>query len=345
MSGRGRCQVETMSNSAAIAYVREWQHDEDRWRSCPSLYASQDGDGKCRVTRFNGTGGLADLGAVAARQQIAKDFEALISVRRFGPVVVGSLKHSAEVVVHPQKRFGHNHEISRVLLCDHGPLMVDAGSRHMKVDSGTGLLISGDTPFRYQAGVCSRVSLMFIDVATEDPVFAGLEQRDLAYWPLPSPSLTALAAFVRSVLHSELDAMPYHERVALRSSLESLVLATLQSAKTPRTDQAVDTVYLRAMEAIRQLHRNPLLTVDDVAQRIGVSRRTLQRAFDGGHGVREWITRMRLDDALTHLRVETELSIDECARRAGFGSSVAMRRAVKSATGCSPTEYRKRKAG
>jgi len=334
-----------MNNSAAVEFVRDRQRNEDRWRNCPSPYASRDGDGTCQISRFNGQVGLTHLGAIAARQQIARQFEARIRARRFGPVVVGSVNHSSEVTVQPKKRFGHNHEISRVLLCDRGPLLVDAGSHRMKVDTGTGLLVSGDMPFQYQAGVSDKVSMLFIDVATEDPVFASLDQRDLAIWQLPSPSLTALAAFVRSVLHSDLDEMPYREREALRSSLESLVLATLQSSETPGAVHQTDTVYLRGMEAIRQLHRNPLLTVDDVAQRIGVSRRTLQRAFDGGHGVREWINRMRLDNALEHLRADTELSVDECARRAGFGSSVAMRRAVKGATGYSPTEYRKQAAG
>lgn len=282
------------ATSTAVEFLRAQQVNEDRLVNCPSIYGPKNGDGTCRTRQFEGQIGLADLDAIATRQTCAPKFRARISSRRFGPVVVGSLQHTSEVLVAPEKRFGHNHEMSRMLLCDRGPFLVEADGRRLKVDPGSGLMISGESPFQYQVGTNQLASMLFIDVATDDPVFAGIHDQTLALWQMPSPSLAALAAFVRSVLHSDLDEMPYRERVTLRHSLESLVLATLQSSDSPRSEQGQDTVYLRAMETIRRLHRNPDLSVDDVAYQLGISRRT----FAAGVFRRTWRERMDKPDAL-----------------------------------------------
>jgi transcriptional regulator GlxA family with amidase domain len=83
------------------------------------------------------------------------------------------------------------------------------------------------------------------------------------------------------------------------------------------------------------------LGVAEVAEQLGVSRRSLERAFAAaGLGVLEEITRCRLNRAERLLR-ETQLSVQHIASLAGFGTVEQMRLRFHACHGCSPATFRK----
>lgn len=89
-------------------------------------------------------------------------------------------------------------------------------------------------------------------------------------------------------------------------------------------------------------HSHRQLNVAEVAVHLGVSRRTLERAFAGRGlpGVLDEITRCRLNRAERLLR-ETRLSVQHIVSLSGFGTNEQMRLHFHTRHGISPGAYRK----
>lgn len=73
-----------------------------------------------------------------------------------------------------------------------------------------------------------------------------------------------------------------------------------------------------------------------------MSVRTFTRRFREEVGVSpvQWLTRQRIERA-RHLLESTDLSIDQVARDAGFGTPTSLRQHLQTALGVSPTVYRR----
>lgn len=110
------------------------------------------------------------------------------------------------------------------------------------------------------------------------------------------------------------------------------------SSETVATD---DQEVAAALTLIRG-HGTDRLTVDEVAQTVGLSPGTLQRRFRAavGHGVHEEVMRERVKFA-RRLLAETDLTLLAVAHRAGFGHQEYLGRVFKSRLGITPAEYRR----
>jgi len=103
-----------------------------------------------------------------------------------------------------------------------------------------------------------------------------------------------------------------------------------------------DPVVIRAMEII-WTHSNRPLSITEIAKRLPVTRRTLDRRFveSTGHTVLEEINRCRLARAKRLLR-ETKLPIKALAHLSGFASQERLRVSFLESEGLSPSEFRAR---
>ncbi|MCD8482910.1 MAG: helix-turn-helix transcriptional regulator [Verrucomicrobia bacterium] len=101
-----------------------------------------------------------------------------------------------------------------------------------------------------------------------------------------------------------------------------------------------DLLIARAVAMIREYACSGL-TVDDIAAKVGVGRRMLERRFRKavGKGVDEQIRKVRVERAI-ELLGRSEFSIGEIADRCGFSDMFYFSRAFKKTTGKSPREYR-----
>ncbi|HLL90245.1 MAG TPA: helix-turn-helix transcriptional regulator, partial [Tepidisphaeraceae bacterium] len=83
------------------------------------------------------------------------------------------------------------------------------------------------------------------------------------------------------------------------------------------------------------------LSVQDVADHVGVGRRTLERRFSGllGRSPGEEIPRWRLRHA-QQLLTRTNEKISRIACRCGFSDAKAFRASFRAAYGCLPAAYR-----
>ena len=108
-----------------------------------------------------------------------------------------------------------------------------------------------------------------------------------------------------------------------------------------RTRHVSDTLVAQAMDLI-WTHSHRPLSVNEVAEHLPCTRRTLERRFamEHGHAILEEINACRLSRARRLLR-ETDLPIKLIAPQAGFTSRERMRIAFQDKEGCSPAQYRK----
>ena len=101
-------------------------------------------------------------------------------------------------------------------------------------------------------------------------------------------------------------------------------------------DQAVSD----AIRFIRE-HADRPLQVDDVAEAIAVSRRTLQQRFSRavGRSVHSQILRERVN-RITQMLAETDLTVTQIARKLNFSSAKQLDRVFTKFQGVTPTAYR-----
>lgn len=92
--------------------------------------------------------------------------------------------------------------------------------------------------------------------------------------------------------------------------------------------------------ALGRLDRPILLR--DMAQQESMSVRTFTRRFREEVGISpgQWLTQQRVERARGLLEA-TDLSIDQVAREAGFGTATSLRQHIQAALGVSPTMYRR----
>ncbi|NUK01879.1 helix-turn-helix domain-containing protein [Streptomyces lunaelactis] len=92
--------------------------------------------------------------------------------------------------------------------------------------------------------------------------------------------------------------------------------------------------------ALGRLHEP--IQLRDMAEQESMSVRTFTRRFREEVGVSpgQWLTRQRVERA-RHLLESTDLSVDQVARDAGFGTAQSMRQHLQSVLGVPPTVYRR----
>jgi transcriptional regulator GlxA family with amidase domain len=84
------------------------------------------------------------------------------------------------------------------------------------------------------------------------------------------------------------------------------------------------------------------ISLDAMAQQVRMSVRTFTRRFrdETGLSPAQWLNRQRVERARVLLET-TDLSVDEIARRSGFGTAVSLRQHLHSAVGVAPLAYRR----
>ena len=92
-----------------------------------------------------------------------------------------------------------------------------------------------------------------------------------------------------------------------------------------------------------QAHYAQRFTLDELAQRFNVSKRTLIRRFNAAldSPPNAYLQSLRIE-AAQKLLEETELSVDLVMSQVGYEDASSFRRLFRNRTGVTPTEYRKR---
>ena len=108
----------------------------------------------------------------------------------------------------------------------------------------------------------------------------------------------------------------------------------------PVPDPQLATTTAARAWALGRLHQP--IQLRDMAEQESMSVRTFTRRFREEVGVSpgQWLTQQRVERA-RHLLESTDLTIDQVARDAGFGTAQSMRQHLQAALGVTPTAYRR----
>lgn len=126
---------------------------------------------------------------------------------------------------------------------------------------------------------------------------------------------------------------PHDDVVQLTSAM---VDALVNGRATP------DAASLRttAMRVLESFAADPDLDAAGVARRLGVSTRTLHRAFEGGPTLLHELTALRLDRAARMLAARPDHSVSEIAHACGFGSHSRFTARFRERFGAVPSVWR-----
>ncbi|MEU3184489.1 helix-turn-helix domain-containing protein [Streptomyces sp. NPDC006923] len=113
-----------------------------------------------------------------------------------------------------------------------------------------------------------------------------------------------------------------------------------QYIRRPVPEPQLATTAAARTWALARLHEP--IQLRDMARRESMSVRTFTRRFreEAGISPGQWLVRQRVERA-RHLLESTDLSVDQVARDAGFGTAQSMRQHLQSALGVPPTVYRR----
>ncbi|WP_330339292.1 GlxA family transcriptional regulator [Streptomyces sp. NBC_00557] len=113
-----------------------------------------------------------------------------------------------------------------------------------------------------------------------------------------------------------------------------------QYIERPVPDPQLSTTTAARAWALGRLHEP--IQLRDMAEQEAMSVRTFTRRFREEVGISpgQWLTQQRVERA-RHLLETTDLSIEQVAHAAGFGTAQSMRQHLQQALGVTPTAYRR----
>lgn len=206
-------------------------------------------------------------------------------------------------------------------------------------------------------GPTERILLEFSLTAISAESSATLRRPTQSQPPLDPTALTraviafASAIFARPPRRASADA--FHAEHMLLSLVASALSGAEPSApitvpqpdrptaSAPETD-VDDHVYARAVAIVQQEFARPDIDSGDVADRLGVSRRRLQRIFaERETTVADQVRLRRLDVVAERLLADPAADVGEIAQHVGFGAVDSVRRAFLSRFGMTMSAYRK----
>jgi AraC-like DNA-binding protein len=161
----------------------------------------------------------------------------------------------------------------------------------------------------------------------------------------PSALGAPLRAFALAFLDSAATPTPVGSRIA-EQAIEDLVVGMFLEGDgyAMNADDLRAGLRTRAVAQISARHRDPDLNPARVAERVGVSLRHLQRAFEGsGTSLAQEICRSRAESAAVLLAAPGArgLTVAEIATRSGFASSYELRAAFRDRFALLPSQYRR----
>ncbi|MBA3699649.1 MAG: XylR family transcriptional regulator [Planctomycetes bacterium] len=185
---------------------------------------------------------------------------------------------------------------------------------------------------QHGVAVPEHVAILGVD---NDDLLCGLARPPLSSIALPEQEVGLQAAI-------HLDRLLRGER---RILAKPLLLAPLQVVARQSTDlSAIPDVEVARACGVIQMQSHRRLSVSDVANQVGVGRRTLERRFRAvlGRGLAEEIRRCHVERA-KELLADPHLSLAVVAERAGFGSGKQFAAAFRGLTGLTPRMFRQRR--
>ena len=263
---------------------------------------------------------------------------------RFGAYLVSLVQTGPFTTRIPGDNFGHPWRAVRLVVVLDGEVTVKAGGTIEVLGPRSAALCVGWRPHE----VSTQGALVIeVDVAVERTSMRGtFDETPLTVWP-PDAVLPGATASALRELVCQPGTVPEVRQETVRV-VEQLVGALATSRPETRSAVLLEQVERsRVVQYIGAHHADNDLTPASIAEHFGVSTRTLHRLFEGEERtVCGWISHERLRSALNRLHDPryAGVTLEDLAELCGYGSALALRRAVQGATGSTPSELRSKLA-
>jgi AraC-like DNA-binding protein len=264
---------------------------------------------------------------------------------RFGEINVTYLEHSEVDLLSDTELLARDGDFLRLIVLLDGEVTLkhdDASATLVKRDSG---LLLTNVPVSYTAETECRI--VVCDIPADHGGLAAVPRSaPFVVGRADSAVPAALGAFLVDLLRQDTSRLSPISRAQIADVLRTLVTSTVMSmAVAGCSGWDLRRQRLAALRHIAAKYADPDLSSASVAEHLGLSRRSLQRLFeDEDRTVAQRIQEVRTQHAVARLtnRQFSNVSLGEIATLAGFGSTVAMRRAVQDATNLTPTDLRRK---
>lgn len=299
------------------------------------------------VREWRGEEDLAIFQDFLATSARGDQFHLQSRTARFGPFDVTYMVHGPLRFEPTCDNFGHSVKTLRMLVVLDGEVTLRSGdSIHgdlAVLRRRDGALLLGWHPITYSSSAPARV--VAIDVPADHDALVGLpETAPFVIGGTETALLSALAAFALDLLRQDVEALTSAVRAQVTDSLESLFSGTVSTLAVPSGgDWTRRSQRMHVVRYISTHYADPELGPATLATHLGMSKRSLQRLFEGEKlSVSQLVQSKRVDQVLLRLRDPrySGTSLDELAVLTGFGSALALRRAVQAATGRTPSALR-----
>jgi AraC-like DNA-binding protein len=242
----------------------------------------------------------------------------------------------------------HDDPANELLCVTRGRLALEIADEHLDAGPGDLLFVPAGTQHRdvFEPHDDFEVFLVQFHWAAADAFFAEVSSPLLRRLPeeTRADALRVIDQFRdESAWSADLDT------ALARVRLHGLLLLILRGVRrlnaSPETDREdVSRQHRLMLDARRYLdsHYNRMITLDAMAEKLGVSTHYLSRVFnqESGFTLVSYLTALRMKKAKLLLK-ERRLNISEVAYAVGFETSGYFSRVFRRHVGVSPTEYRR----
>jgi AraC-like DNA-binding protein len=236
-------------------------------------------------------------------------------------------------------------ELYKVVFQLSGSCEIEQGRHRTVVNAGHFCVFNATRPYTLVQSDAARFAVLVVPVNAISDWRKHTERSTSIVLPTLGLARLALSSAHYAVAADAVDDIDTAE--GLETSITALLRAAIRQSvrATPqfelgRHDKLLDDAY-----RVIGKHHAYMLSVDDLARQVGVSRRTLFNAFAGsGQTPHEAIVRARVEAAKKALEDPMQIcrSITDLSIAAGFSDAAHLNRLFRSAFGTTPTSYRKR---
>jgi len=189
-------------------------------------------------------------------------------------------------------------------------------------------------------------------MADLDRIIKSLRSGNYSYHQVYTALVTCMGIienFVYSSLGKELDLhQGFRNTINIfeyREWLKSIINRSFESKKNENTLSESSYIVNRAKELIEQNIKNPQLSLEYIADELGISYKHLSKVFKSKTGIKfvDYISNLRLNHSRS-LLVNTDLKVEEISEIMGYSTPQYFISKFKIMFGCTPHKYRNLKS-
>ncbi|MFD6267774.1 helix-turn-helix domain-containing protein [Nocardia asteroides] len=278
---------------------------------------------------------------LAVSPHTAEGFRGRIVATEFDDLLVTSVQAGAQTVRRTPWLIGDatdRYILASIYQGGRGVMHQDGRVAHVR--AGSMVFYDSAEPYRWEIDEEFDKVVVQVPIGALEAVGVRLAEMPTAITLAPDHPAAAVGAYLRGLARVQQDDPAVAVELARHGVGMMASALQLAAGSVPRGPSAAELTRARVLAFMRRRFADADLTVDTVASRFAISRRTLYRLFEGGESPARRLLRMRLEHACELLCDGRTRPIEEVAAAAGFAAERHFYRVFQAEFGMAPGEYR-----